>query len=108
MKLESLPRSNEAKLVKELDVVQALEWVKLLLVDKRDKNQEVELALVLGSKVDKLLFIEEFLKEDLITLALRQSLQQLTLGLEKFFQDGDVVTPEVLKERGLLKNNLTV
>ena len=26
--------------------------------------------------------------------------------LEKFFQDGDVVTPEVLKERGLLKKQL--
>ena len=27
--------------------------------------------------------------------------------LEKFFQDGDVVTPEVLKERGIIKKQLS-
>ena len=39
---------------------------KLLVMDKKDKNQEVVYQLNLGSKVDKLHFIEESLKEDLI------------------------------------------
>ena len=38
---------------------------------EKGKKPEVVLVLNLGSKVDKVLFIEEFLKEDLIMLTLQ-------------------------------------
>ena len=66
MKLESLPKSKETKARKI--VGRGPGSVKHLLVEKMVKNQEVELVLVHGSKVDNHLYIEEFQKGDLTML----------------------------------------
>ena len=47
-------------------------------MEKKVKKREVEQALVHGSKVDNLLYIVEFQKEDLTMLVLKQNMQRLT------------------------------
>ena len=47
--------------------------------------------------MDKVHYIEEFLKYATINLS----------DLNKYFKDGDIVTPEVLKEKGIIKKQLS-
>jgi hypothetical protein len=73
------------------------EWVKLQLVEKKVKNQEVVYQLNHGLKVAKVLYIVEFQREDLIMLDLQLRFAIINLSDLNRFNDGDTVTPRIIK-----------
>ena len=74
MKLHELNALPEAKANKRLGRGPASGTGKTAGHGEKDKKQEVVYLFLLGSKVVKHHFIEEFLKEDLITRDLKQNL----------------------------------
>ncbi len=74
---------------------------------QKDKKHVVVEASIQYLKVDNYLYIVVYLKEDLVTILSKKEYAVINLSDLNVFEDGTVVTPALLKEKGIVKKQLS-
>ena len=109
MKLESLPASNETKARKRVGRDPGSGMGKTSTRGQKGQKSRSGASISAWFQGGQTPIYRRIPKRGFNNSRFETKFATINIGdLEKFFQDGDVVTPEVLKKEELLKNNLAV
>ena len=107
MKLENLPKSTEYKRVKRVARGPGSGMGKTSTRGQKGQKSRSGASIPAWFQGGQSPLYRRLPKRGFNNKRFRTEFATINLGdLNKFFNDGDVVTPEILKERGIIKNSL--
>jgi large subunit ribosomal protein L15 len=107
MKLENLPKSTEYKRVKRVGRGPGSGMGKTSTRGQKGQKSRSGASIPAWFQGGQSPLYRRLPKRGFNNKRFRTEFATINLGdLNKFFNDGDVVTPEILKERGIIKNSL--
>ena len=108
MKLESLPASNETKARKRVGRGPGSGMGKTSTRGQKGQKSRSGASISAWFQGGQTPIYRRIPKRGFNNTRFETKFATINIGdLEKFFNDGDVVTPEVLKERGIIKKQLS-
>lgn len=108
MKLESLPKSTEYKRIKRVGRGPGSGMGKTSTRGQKGQKSRSGASIPAWFQGGQSPLYRRLPKRGFNNKRFRTEYATINLAdLNKFFNDGDVVTPEILKERGIIKNSLS-
>jgi len=108
MKLESLPKTKELKENKRVGRGPGSNWGKTAGKGQKGQKSRSGVSISPWFQGGQSPLFRRLPKRGFNNTQFETKYAVINLSdLNKFFNDGDVVTPEVLKERGIIKNQLS-